>query len=463
VLNANPGIPTIITTHALIRDSLTPLGGNASSDPFNPNPGQDAAGVYLYRDLIRNNDQIVFTFNGHYHDLVNGDDGERFEVTTNKFGRPVYTLLSDYQDYPNGSDGYMRNYIFDEANNTIHAITYTPRDGATNPAGAGAARFFQASATNPFIMPAGLPAITSGTFQIDANSDFEIPFNFADRLSNFAPPEAAPKASFTASGYQQTFDSMSDGTSTALFTSREAPIGFRILTIPGGNTTYTDATGISILPASAPLSSFTYTGYLTVNSTYGGANPSLTTNNNGLNAALASNPADRILATSPTGNAGAGIELQLVNNSDAIVELLDMSYDIVRLSAAPTVNELPGYQLFYSQDQGDTWTNVAGLNPTLAGSSGVVVPNTIGVTSINNFIVSLFQPWHVGQSLYFRWIDDNADQTSPDQIIGLNNVSISAAAVPEPTTIVGTLTAASAILLRRRRRQAASRATGSTK
>jgi hypothetical protein len=457
VLNANPGVPTIISTHALIRDSATPLGGNASTTPFNPNAGQANEGINIYRDLIRNNDQIVFTFNGHYHDLPSSNpaDGERFEVTTNNAGRNVYTILSDYQDYPNGSDGFMRNYIFDEANNKIHAITYSPRDGA-NTAGLPTGgtpdpnRFFLASPSNPYVMPAGLPAVTSGTFQIDSSSSFTIDFDFASRLSNIAAPQAAPKASFTAAGYQQNFDSMGDGTGASLYASTEAPIGFRVLTIPGGNTTYTNATDISLLPASDPLSIYAYTGYLGVNSTYGGTTPSLANNNNGLNAAFAASPTDRILATAPTGNAAAGIELQLLNNSGNALRDLMISYDIVRLNAVATANELPGYQLFYSQDAGNTWTKVLGLTPTLAGTTGVVVPNTIGVTNVSNFGFSLARSWGAGQDLYLRWIDDNADQTSPDQIIGLNNLSV-AAAVPEPFTIVGTLLGGAAALRMRKR------------
>jgi hypothetical protein len=423
VIDANPGVPTILTTHALIRDSLTPLGGNTG-----PNAGQDAAGVFLYRNLVRSNDQIFATFNGHYHDLANGIDGERFEVTTNNYGRPVYTLLSDFQDYPNGSDGYMRNYIFDEANDKIHAVTYSPRTSATNLVGTGLARFHEASTTNPFVMPAGLPDVTSGTFQIDADSDFEIAFDFSARLDNLAPPQAAPKGSFTLGGFGENFDSMGDG--SIPFTGREAPLGFRVLTLPGNNNTFTNSTGISITPASDPLSSFTYTGFLTVNSTYGGGSPSLATNNNGLNAAFAAALSDRILATSPTGNGAAGIELQLVNNSGVMLSMLDISYDIVRLSAVSNPNELPGYHLFYSLDSGDTWVNVAALDPTLSGPGGVIVPNSIGVTSIVRAPISLNGTWNPGQNLYLRWIDDNADQTSPDQIIGLNNVNI---AIPEPS------------------------------
>ena len=38
----------------------------------------------------------------------------------------------------------------------------------------------------------------------------------------------------------------------------------------------------------------------------------------------------------------------------------------------------------------------------------------------------------VGSNLDVRWVDDNAVQTSPDQITGLNNVGVNV--VPEPST-----------------------------
>ena len=39
--------------------------------------------------------------------------------------------------------------------------------------------------------------------------------------------------------------------------------------------------------------------------------------------------------------------------------------------------------------------------------------------------------WAAGGNLDIRWVDDNAVQTSPDQIVGLNNIAVT---VPEPST-----------------------------
>jgi hypothetical protein len=155
------------------------------------------------------------------------------------------------------------------------------------------------------------------------------------------------------------------------------------------------------------------------------------TNNNGFNAALSTAAiSDRVLATSPTTVSGAALQLRLNNATGGALGGLSISFDTVRYNATSTANELPGYWLFYSLD-GNTWTNAASLNPT-----GATVPNTIGVTS-NAGSVFFSTAVASGADFFLRWVDDNAAQTSPDQIIGLNNVSLngiptSVATIPLP-------------------------------
>ena len=96
-----------------------------------------------------------------------------------------------------------------------------------------------------------------------------------------------------------------------------------------------------------------------------------------------------------------------------------------------TANELPGYKISVSVDA-TTWTNIAGLNPTVDGAGGTTaVPNTVGSTVVSPTTFALPATWVAGGNLDVRWVDDNAVQTSPDQIIGLNNIT---ATVPEPST-----------------------------
>jgi hypothetical protein len=143
------------------------------------------------------------------------------------------------------------------------------------------------------------------------------------------------------------------------------------------------------------------------------------------NLANSSSLGNRSIGTSPTTIAAGIFQLRLVNNSGMARNTISLSYQIRRF-ATPTYfsgissdNRLPGYQLFYSLDNGSTWENAAIFNPTLAN-----VPNSTGVTNIACASISLPTTLVVGNEIRFRWIDDNSDLSSPDQVIGLDSINI---------------------------------------
>jgi hypothetical protein len=239
---------------------------------------------------------------------------------------------------------------------------------------------------------------------------------------------AAQAASLTPSGYTQDFDSMGvSGTA--------APTDWTVYTGPSGtnNATWTSTIPVAGVGALVPA---------------GGTLTAITTptanNNTGYNAAASPSAlANRVLATAPTTVSGAALQLLLTNNTGVALNALTLQYDTVRYSAVSSANELPGYWLFYSLDS-TNWTN-AGLDPTIA-----TVPNTAGTTTTSGQI-NLLSTLGIGQNVYLRWVDDNAQQTSPDQIIGLNNVNV--APVPLPAALPLLLSALGGIgaLARRRR------------
>ncbi len=215
--------------------------------------------------------------------------------------------------------------------------------------------------------------------------------------------------------YSQNFDSM--GTDTA------APAGWSFYGAFGGeNSTFTDS--IPINTASAG----TLNNTLTASSTF-------TTSSNiaGFNFLVPSTATDRALGTSPTSGQFVALQLSLTNPTGAPLNALRLSYDIHRFTEPSTANELPGYALFYSLDNGGTWTNMPAFTPTITN-----VPNAIGITNITATTFTLSSPWAAGSTLLFRWIDDNATQSGPDQIYGLDNVSITVPIGLPPTS---TLTA----------------------
>jgi MYXO-CTERM domain-containing protein len=255
-------------------------------------------------------------------------------------------------------------------------------------------------------------------------------------VAGLALGASAHAAIFIGNGYSENFDSMGTAGTTP-------PSGWTVRTGNSGtsNATWTNATGIPASGANSVATMIAAATPLTAITTPAAQN------NNGFNAAAsASTLSDRVLATSPTTVSGGALELLLTNSTIVDFTSLSLSYDIVRYNVASTANELPGYWLFYSLDAGTTWTNVPALNPTLAGPTGVIVPNTVGVTSVMNATVTFSTPLLAGANVLFRWVDDNATQTSPDQIIGLNNVSVT------PTPGAASLLALGSLVSLRRRR-----------
>lgn len=256
----------------------------------------------------------------------------------------------------------------------------------------------------------------------------------------------AHAASLTNGGYTETFDELGTGTSLA------PASGWGVEYLTGSNTTWTNTTGIpgngTNSVASMVAGNSTLLGPETTAASLSGLKNTNTAYN--VSASIA-NPStsstDVALATSPTVDAGMALQLTIANNTGSALSNFNISYDIDRFTAVATANELPGYQLFYSTD-GSTWTNVSALNPTLAN-----VPNTVGVTNVSG-TVSLSSAVANNANLELRWVDDDAAQTSPDQMIGLNNVSITP--VPLPASLPLLVCAMSGLgFLSRRSRQPA--------
>ncbi|MEM1011242.1 MAG: DNRLRE domain-containing protein [Planctomycetota bacterium] len=114
IIDANPDTPVILSTHEHLDD--------------NP-AGRSGSGENVWNQLISRNDQIFMVLNGHYHSRPANEpfnDGEFHQVSDNLAGRQVIEVLQDYQDYPNGGDGWLRLIDFQPDNNRIEFETYSP-------------------------------------------------------------------------------------------------------------------------------------------------------------------------------------------------------------------------------------------------------------------------------------------------------------------------------------------------
>ena len=114
LVQAYPDRRVIITTHAFIDAS-----GARPTSPVHRVDGVSAASVWT--QLIQPNCNIDFVLNGHYH-------GEARRNDLNSCGEPVHQILADYQDDPNGGDGWLRMMTFRPELNQVDVITYSPTE-----------------------------------------------------------------------------------------------------------------------------------------------------------------------------------------------------------------------------------------------------------------------------------------------------------------------------------------------
>jgi hypothetical protein len=224
-----------------------------------------------------------------------------------------------------------------------------------------------------------------------------------------AAPVHADTDSFIGS-YTANFDGLGVAGTTM-------PLGFRTMTIAGGNTTYSAANPISTAGIASATASGTQT--LTVwnpGSAVASSSSSL------FNVGSVGNVNDRALGSDVTSVAAMVIELSLTNSTGSNLLGVVFNYDLKVLtngSAGTEASELPGYAFFFSTTGGTTaaeWTRVDALS----------LANSTQGTTMNSGDVTVSFPIFLTNNgrMFFRWADDNNQVSSPDQMIAIDNISI---------------------------------------
>ncbi len=146
VIASNPGLPVILSNHQLLNvgnDGMAPL--------------ETDYGKMLWDKLIKDNDQIFMTLNGHHH-------GAAYLRKFNNFGNEVHEMVVDYQMDYQGGNAMMRLYEVDFSNNKIDVMSFSP-----------------------WVVQKPKSQLNQFDFAelTDANQRFTIPVNFKKRFAGF--------------------------------------------------------------------------------------------------------------------------------------------------------------------------------------------------------------------------------------------------------------------------------------
>ncbi|ADB30588.1 metallophosphoesterase [Kribbella flavida DSM 17836] len=156
VISAHPRLPVILTSHDLAYGQDD---GEATLSQY---------GQRLWDQLIRRNDQIFLTLNGHYW-----PPGRT--VLKNDAGNDVHVHVTNYQDRYYGGAGMARLYAFDLVRNVIDVETVAPW-------------FLEQDAEDRSLLAAE-------NLELSGPVDrFSVEIDFTERFRGFAPPAApAPR------------------------------------------------------------------------------------------------------------------------------------------------------------------------------------------------------------------------------------------------------------------------------
>lgn len=105
LLEANPDLPTIVSTHAYLWD----MPGQEGHFPDSAREGYrvegepathfTTSGVGIFEALVEPHPQVMMVLNGHYHKSASESDrrGEYHQVSENAAGGDVFEMLANYQ------------------------------------------------------------------------------------------------------------------------------------------------------------------------------------------------------------------------------------------------------------------------------------------------------------------------------------------------------------------------------
>jgi hypothetical protein len=113
VMADHSGTPVILTTHQMLGPKGKLGKGTAANAPDHQTP------KLVWEQLIEPSPQIFLVLCGHYH-------GESHITKKTQAAQPVHVVLQDYQNEPNGGNGWLRIFTFHPQQNRVDVQTYSP-------------------------------------------------------------------------------------------------------------------------------------------------------------------------------------------------------------------------------------------------------------------------------------------------------------------------------------------------
>ena len=129
IINENRDKPVMVTTHRYLQDAedytagipIVPSGRYPEilylfEGQYNPD---GIRAEELWNHFVATNRNIFLVNSGHF--------GEEYRQTSNNIHNlPVHEVLADYQEEPNGGNGYLRMMEFDTTGDRINVFSYSP-------------------------------------------------------------------------------------------------------------------------------------------------------------------------------------------------------------------------------------------------------------------------------------------------------------------------------------------------
>lgn len=122
IIAAHSDREVIIVTHSYMNGDDTRVGRCDNGGKANMGVPQDNDGDDMWQKLVSRYPNISFVFSGH----ITYDKGVGFRTDLGVNGNLVNQMLSDYQDYSSGGNGWLRILTFHPASDTVDVETYSP-------------------------------------------------------------------------------------------------------------------------------------------------------------------------------------------------------------------------------------------------------------------------------------------------------------------------------------------------